>query len=870
MASKTGIEPLQKATTEDVWIKTHCYSCPMSTCGLLVHRVDGVVVGIRGDPENPYNQGKLCAKAFANIPNLYDPNRPKKPLKRTNPEKGIGVDPKWVEISWEEAFDIMTEKLKEIRDTNPNDFVLGTSDFSYLTWFAGAILGSFGSANFTSGGLTYCGNGVHAITHQTMGAFHAYPDIDSCDYYVAWGSNKGTVLQHPAVPGAIETADARVKRNMKIVSIDPIQASLAAKADEWVAIRPGTDLAMALAWLNVLLNETGIYDAESLKKYTNGPYLVDPGGRYLRDEVSNKPLMWDAADGQPKPYDAEFGDVALEGSYTARGVETKTAFQMLKEHVKSYTPEWAAPITTLSATTIRRLATEFGTAARIGATIEVEGHTLPFRPACIHWYAGISQHKHGYSAGRTLQLINTVVGNLNVPGGLMGESVLARYPHAPLTTWTGKDSAPGEVDGLVTPGGIASYGGVFPSPYPARQVTPPATLAAFELYPAAGYAAAVYEASYLEPERFNNTVPKPKLIFGRHSSDLTNKGNPEELAQIEKELYRIAIEPIIDETAEFADLFIPAPVTLERWQLGGNNLSDVMGETVNAEYYCINFRQPVVPTELMDIMDIWAELSERLGILAELNRLTNVLLDLQGDFRLQENRKYKASELVERWAQSMFGPEYTLEKLAEVGHVKWRKTVEERYPRPFTKGRTPIYYEHFIGMREQVVSVTKELGFELDVSDYTPIPEWQSCPSLTETRAEYDLYAIPYRLPFLTHSWWTHNPWLTEVGEHHPWAFKVLINPVAAKRHGIKDADRITIESTEGFKVEGVAKLTECIHPDVIGIDRHGGHWSSHPISKGKGTHFNTLLSQRLDRLDPIHQTVDSCVRVKVNKARRS
>src|SRR3990172_6585941 len=106
-AESNGEMALSKKT-QDEWVPTVCYMC-FNCCGIRVHRVDGVVVKIDGDPDHPHNYGKICAKGQAGIMNLYDPYRAKTPLKRTNPEKGVGIDPKWQEISWEEALDTVAK-----------------------------------------------------------------------------------------------------------------------------------------------------------------------------------------------------------------------------------------------------------------------------------------------------------------------------------------------------------------------------------------------------------------------------------------------------------------------------------------------------------------------------------------------------------------------------------------------------------------------------------------------------------------------------------------------------------------------------------------------------------------------------------------
>ena len=99
---------------EDVWIPTICARC-YAACGMWVHRVNGVAVEIKGEPDSTMGaEGGLCGKGFASLQVLYDPNRLNVPLRRTNPEKGIGIDPRWKEITWEEAYAEIIPRMKKI------------------------------------------------------------------------------------------------------------------------------------------------------------------------------------------------------------------------------------------------------------------------------------------------------------------------------------------------------------------------------------------------------------------------------------------------------------------------------------------------------------------------------------------------------------------------------------------------------------------------------------------------------------------------------------------------------------------------------------------------------------------------------------
>ena len=104
---------------EDVWVHTYCIQCNSGPCALRARRVNGVVVKVEGNPafeDYVLSGGKVCVTAYGLIQKIYNPSRIKSPLKRTNPQKGKDIDPGWVEISWDEALDIVAAKVKEVRD----------------------------------------------------------------------------------------------------------------------------------------------------------------------------------------------------------------------------------------------------------------------------------------------------------------------------------------------------------------------------------------------------------------------------------------------------------------------------------------------------------------------------------------------------------------------------------------------------------------------------------------------------------------------------------------------------------------------------------------------------------------------------------
>ena len=303
---------------EDIWIPTVCDMC-YNACTVRARRRDGVVTKVEGIPEAGPNYGKVCAKGNAAPMSLYDPNRILYPLRRTNPEKGFGVDPKWERISWDEALNIICEKLKEVREEDPRA-LYATSFDGHSQPFFHAFMSGFGSPHTAAGAASFfCGNGVHPVSYAVTGSNDVHPDLGRCNYMIQFGTYFGFVAQINAMGIAQTMSDAR-GRGMKMVVVDPMLSYPASQAEEWVPILPGTDAALALGMMYVLIHELGIYDAEYLKSYTNLIYLIGPDGRYVRDEKNQKPLVWDEQTLAARPYnEPDSLACALEGEYEVGG-----------------------------------------------------------------------------------------------------------------------------------------------------------------------------------------------------------------------------------------------------------------------------------------------------------------------------------------------------------------------------------------------------------------------------------------------------------------------------------------------------------------------------------------------------------------------
>ncbi|MGQ9572087.1 MAG: molybdopterin-dependent oxidoreductase [Dehalococcoidia bacterium] len=831
---------------EDAWVPTACGMCS-SQCSILAHRLNGVVTTIEGNPKSPLGMGRLCPGGPAGIQLLYDPYRVNHPLKRTNPEKGIGVDPRWQEISWDEALTIIVEKLTKVRAENPcRLFLCGTPiSPSALAFASGVFMPAFGSPrSFVC--ADHCGvDARHILARRLHAASASGPDVDRCDYLLVFGHEVSAADYYAFTTMARKMADARV-RGMKVVAVSSYLGPAAEKADEWLPIRPGSEGALACALLNLLLNDYGLYDSQYIRRHTDGPYLVGPDGHYARDAASGRPLVWDAAAGRAKPFDEGAEDAAIEGSYSVEGQECRPVFQLLKERVGKWTPEAASEVTALPPETIRRLAREFGEAARIGSTIVIERQELPYRPVAATCLGGASGHDNAWLTSLAIELLNQVVGASDLPGGLLGCAPLS-YGHPAgggMPRWAPQ-----------TDGGL--------------------------LLPSESQAVTDDQAAPLQPWRSSFGWPmtaclaslaadcEPEVLINCGSNLLISLANPEVSFGAFKDCFVISFNLFSDETAEaLADIVLPDACYLERldplpnWPGPGCSLA--------MDDWAYQLRQPVLAPlyERRHVCEVLLEIGERMGFCAEMNAGVNLLYDLKPPYALNPETTYSWQEIADAIYQRWFGAERGLEWFRENGVLAWPKRLEEVYWKPFSTARVPLYQEWVLRFGEQIRQAGEQKGVgDLDTSGFLPLPDWRPCRAF-QPQPGYDLQAISYQMPWHMLSQAHENPWLEEVCRGDPYDYFVCLNSRTAADRGIRDGDPVWVESTAGHRLAGRARLTEAIHPEVVAIAGSGGHWAQGmPLARGRGLFFGSLLTFDLEHIDLVSLTIDGDARVRVYKA---
>jgi anaerobic selenocysteine-containing dehydrogenase len=281
-------------------VRTFCSMCgPGTGCGLNCYVRDGRLVKVEGMKEAPANKGKLCPKAFASMQWLYSPQRLKYPLKRVG-EKGEG---KFERVTWDEALDIIANKLAEQKEKyGPESLAILSPAWRSYNNYLHRFLIAHGSPNYGHSAICAVQQAfgfAYTVGHPMLGMA---ADYEQANLIMIWGANP---VYSGAPKGNLKRILDAKERGAKLISIKPELQPDAAKADIWVPIRPGTDGALALAMLNVIINEH-LYDADFVSRWCYG-------------------------------------------------------FDRLMSHIQKYTPEWAGPITGLPAEQIREVARLYGT-----------------------------------------------------------------------------------------------------------------------------------------------------------------------------------------------------------------------------------------------------------------------------------------------------------------------------------------------------------------------------------------------------------------------------------------------------------------------------------------------------------------------------
>ncbi|MFQ5907380.1 MAG: molybdopterin-dependent oxidoreductase [Thermoplasmata archaeon] len=767
-------------------------------CGMLARRIDGRVVSLEGHPDHPRNAGTLCPKGEAQVMAFYDPNRVKTPLQRRN-EKGVRGE--WESISWDAALALVAQKVNEVRARDPSLVLWQKGRSKAGGFYDTAFVKTIGATKMGHG--AYCSDAGYRAAEYTIGLHGVlHPDFRHTRYLLSWGwnitnagGNKFCWITWPR-----QLMEAR-DRGIKVVQIDPRLRGAGPFADAWLPIKPGTDLALALALCNVLV-ENDYVDTDYLTKYTNSTFLVKDDGHFYR--VGDREQVWDTVTGGPKDYDDPTAVPTLEGEYSVGGETVRTAFQLFREHVASYTPEWAAGVCDLSATKIREVAIEMGENAQIGSTINVDGVEVPYRPVGIMAYH-MSQQELGFQALRAMIFVGMLLGAVGAAGG-----VLIDFTWKIHKNYAGLDN--------ITVG------------------DPPYNfyLKDSKFFPINTGLPGVVAKVMQDPDAYGvEAQALPEVAILHMANPLTSFLSQADFIESYKKFdFVAAITPWLSETADyFADVVLPS-ATIEKYE-GPLSVSD---QYIDAKTLRLPPMEPLFQSK--GEIDIYLDLCERMGILTGdggyIDQI-NDALGLEDPYALDTNVKPGVRDVFNQWALSQ-GLEDGVGFFEENGvWVKGPLSATQRYgyaaEPPFGGVIHRLYGESLLRYQEEMRAKGVDESYW---RDYTPFPTWRS-PTMDASPADYNLYLISYKLIEQKQSRSSFIPLLAELTPEQ----RLDINPETARARGIAEGDEVWVESHnavtgETRRVRVKAALTEGIRPDTVGMPHHFGMWT-HPWNEGQG-----------------------------------
>lgn len=376
-AGATGLlsghdEAVAAPTIDTKIVKSTCHQCP-ARCGIDVRVEDGKVTGIYGTLDHPMSNGKLCPKGHLGQYILYDPDRFTGPMKRTNPEKGRNVDPKFAPISWDEALDTLAKRMNTLREKGEaHRFGItlgrgwGNADAGQLGPFAKM----YGSPNVGLGHSSMCSDASKKAKSCLDGNYdyNSY-DYRNTNYMLIFGAAFLEAFRpynnNMQTWGHIRTKSPRTH----VTVVDIRVTTTGAAADQLLLVKPGTDGALALAIAHVILTE-GLWDKKFVGDFTDGVNRFKTGETLDPATFSEK---W-----------------------------TKDLIAWWNAELKDRTPEWAAKITSIAEKDIVTVAREFATT----------------KPAMCLFERGPTTHTNATYNGLAIHSLNALVGAMFAKGGL--------------------------------------------------------------------------------------------------------------------------------------------------------------------------------------------------------------------------------------------------------------------------------------------------------------------------------------------------------------------------------------------------------------------------------------------------------------------
>ncbi len=395
-------------------IPGYCALC-ISRCGCISTVEDGVLTKISAFPQHPTGKS-LCIKGKAAPDIVYSPDRVLTPLKRTTPKSA--TDPEWQAISWQEALNTISQKLKIISQISGAEAVAfgvttpsGTGISDSFVWI-NRLAHAFGSPN-TLFATENCNWHKDFAPIDTFGQSIGMPDYEKTGCILLWGFNPATSWLVQA-----ELINKAIKRGAKLIVIDPRKAGLANRADQWLRVRPASDGILAMALAHQLITKDW-YNKDFIRDWTNAPLLLREDNQHLLtptdlglDNTQKGYFAWDKSTQKVSFYHPKTGkyqtaqsNLAIFGHFkisTANGsLFCKTVFQQYADECAQYSPEKAEKLTDIPASQIKETARLLRDSA----------------PVSYFTWTGTAQQAQATQTGRAIALLYALTGDIDASGG---------------------------------------------------------------------------------------------------------------------------------------------------------------------------------------------------------------------------------------------------------------------------------------------------------------------------------------------------------------------------------------------------------------------------------------------------------------------
>ncbi|MFZ4439460.1 MAG: molybdopterin-dependent oxidoreductase [Syntrophales bacterium] len=363
-------EKVSGITDAGKWIPSTCQGCT-AWCPVEFFVQSGRAAKVRGNQFSKANGGYCCPRGHLMLQQLYDPDRVKVPMKRTNPQKGRGIDPKFVPITWDEALDIVADKMLELRkNSEPHKlmYMRGRYSSTATDLLYGAFPKIYGTPNYFSHSAI-CAEAEKMGPGLTEG-FFAYRDYDlaNTQCLVIWGCDP--LSSNRQVPNTIAKFGDIMERG-SVICVDPRLSASAAKAQEWLPLKPGTDGALASSIAHVILTE-GLWNKEFVGDFKDGKNLF------------------------------KAGQTVDEAAFAEK--ETYGLVKWWNIELKEKTPAWGEKESLIPKKQIVRVARIMGKAA----------------PKTAVWMGpGAAMHPRGTYSAMAVHALNGLLGSIDVEGGVL-------------------------------------------------------------------------------------------------------------------------------------------------------------------------------------------------------------------------------------------------------------------------------------------------------------------------------------------------------------------------------------------------------------------------------------------------------------------